>query len=172
MKRTSAALLASLILVASCGARPGADTYMYRPAIASVETRGVLKGGMNYHFSKKQLKRMKNTPLDPQKFVSYLEGQWPLKRIRAYCRPENKWPEGYQNLVPVKRVLETNIHQGAKHEFDRIYVYVSQDDGKGTVYFSDAGRNWRRWTYSLNIVRANDHWAIIKDLPNDFMDRE
>ena len=74
-----------------------------------------------------------------------------------------------QNLVALKCPLETDLFKGKVTGFDRIWVYVSEDDGKNT-YFEDAGRNWHRWTYSLHIVQGTKHWAIIEELPNDFMD--
>jgi hypothetical protein len=61
------------------------------------------------------------------------------------------------------------VHETMKHEFDKIYVYVNDDDGRSN-YFGEAGTKWNRWEYSLNIFRGHDHWVIIECLPNDFVD--
>ena len=86
-----------------------------------------------------------------------------------YCVPANEPPELWQNLVVAKCVLKTDLYPGKVTRFDRIWVYVSEDDGQNT-YFEDAGTNWHRWTYSLNIERGKKYWAIVEELPNDFMD--
>jgi len=61
------------------------------------------------------------------------------------------------------------VHKGKQHNFDKIYVYVS-DEGGESNYYGSLAQTWRRWDYSLNMVRGKDHWAIIDSLPNDFMD--
>jgi hypothetical protein len=83
---------------------------------------------------------MSRTKLGTNRFVAYLEHRWPIKRLRAYCVPKNELPESWQNLVVAKLALETELYAGKVTGFDRIWVYVSEDDGHDT-YFEDAGRN-------------------------------
>ena len=144
----------------------------YAPEICSIETNGVLKGTPFYHFSEEQFQHMAHTPLDAQKFIRYLEAKWPVDRIRKFCKPTNVGRDDYQNLVPLKLLFETNIHTAVRHEFDDIYVYVSEDDGNDRAYYGEAGTRWHRWSYSLNIHKSTMGWAIIEHLPNDFMDRK
>ena len=95
---------------------------------------------------------MSRTNLETNRFAAYLKRRWPIERLQAHCVPANQRPELAQNLVPVKTVLEMDLYQGERTGFDRVWVYVSQDDGKGGTYSEGAGRNWHRWSYSLNIV--------------------
>jgi hypothetical protein len=125
----------------------------------------------SHRFSDAQLKRLAETPLDRELFVRYIEAKWPLDKLRAYCTPENLWPE-CQNLVPQNLCFnewEIPLHRDRQHEFDRVYVYVSDDGGKSN-YFGSAATDWRRWEYSLNVYRGKHYWVIIESLPNDFMD--
>ena len=122
-----------------------------------------------YRFSAAQLERMAKTPLQQEPFVRYIEAKWPLARIESFCKPENRFPDE-QNLVGQNEFGEIPLY-GGQHDFNKIFVYVSEDDGKGT-YFGVAGTNWKRWEYSLNILRGKDQWTIIESLPNDFMDNQ
>lgn len=148
----------------------------YVPAVRSVATNGVFKGSPIYQFSEEQLKHMEATPLDQHKFIRYLEEKWTLDRIRSSCKPANEWRDGLQNLTRADFFFETDIHTTVRHEFDRIYVYVCDYAGSNqpahALYPGSAGTDWHRWTYSLNMSKSNAHWAIIEDLPNDFMDRK
>lgn len=122
-----------------------------------------------YRFSDRQLEQMAKTKLDTNRFIAYIEKRWPLERLEAFCVRSNLWPRGYQNLVAINCPIDAEIHRDKKHRFDRITVYVSEDDGQG-AYVEGAGWNWHRWKYSLNVNRKRDHWGIIEVLPNDFMD--
>jgi tetratricopeptide (TPR) repeat protein len=127
-------------------------------------------GNDSYRFPEAQLKQMARTRLDQTLFLRYMEAEWPLSKLKAYCTPKNRFPEGCQNLVPENDLFgDVLLHVGKKHEFDKIYVYVCEDDGKSN-YFGSLATDWRRWDYSLNVVRGKDHWAIVESLPNDFMD--
>ena len=122
-----------------------------------------------YRFSEEQQARMARTKLDPQRLVAYLEKEWPVSRLQAYCVAKNRSPRGSQNFVAMNRVFEGELHAGKSHGFDIVWVYVDQDDGRGR-YIESAGWDWHRWTCSLNVHRKRDHWEIIELLPNDFMD--
>lgn len=124
---------------------------------------------IGYQFSKAQIAALARVKMDTNRLSAYLEARWPVERLVAYCTPTNLWPEFSQNLVALGSVFATEIHKTQKHPFDRIFVYGSSDDGKGT-YLAEAGSQWRRWRYSLNIYQGTNHWAIIEPLPNDFMD--
>lgn len=124
-----------------------------------------------YRFTEEQLARMAHTPLDADRFVAYIERRWSLKRVQAYCVPKNVWPEGHQNLVGENVKVQTHLFKGQKTGFDRIWVYVNEDDGRST-YYGETGWRWHRWIYSLNMDRGKRFWAIIETLPNDFMDSE
>jgi hypothetical protein len=123
-----------------------------------------------YRFTKDQLASMSRTKLDTNRVVHYLEHRWPIERLRAYCAETNSWHDWYQNLVAHNCVVETEVHRGKKADFDRIWIYVDQDDGRDNTYFGEAGTRWHRWAYSLNTVRDTNHWVVIEQLPNDFMD--
>jgi len=128
-------------------------------------------GDGSYRFSKAQLAEMARTPLDRSLFLQYVETKWPLDKLKSYCTKENIWPEGYQNLVATHLCFhewEIPVHKGKKHDFDKIFVYVS-DDGGESNYYGSLAKTWRRWDYSLNVIRGKDCWAIIESLPNDFM---
>jgi tetratricopeptide (TPR) repeat protein len=129
-------------------------------------------------FSEAQLKEMAKTSLDETLFVRYIEAKWPVSRLKNYCTKDNRWPSGDvtndipapQNLVGKYRSDNLPVHKDTHAGFDNIYVYVCEDDGKDFCYVGSSMTDWRRWEYSLNIFRGKDHWAIIEDLPNDFMD--
>jgi hypothetical protein len=115
---------------------------------------------------------MANTQLDRSLFVRYIESKWPLSKLTAYCTPKNVIPKNLQNLVPDKlgfKEWQIPVHQGKQHEFDKIFVYASEDVGNSN-YSDSLAKNWRRWTYSLNMTRGKDHWTIIENLLNDFME--
>ena len=143
------------------------------PYAPELETEEVLWGGQLpvtvYRFSERQLERMARSKLDMNRFIAYIEKRWSLERLEAFCVSSNLWPRGYQNLVAINCPIDAEIHRDKKHRFDRIRVYVSEDDGQG-AYVEGAGWNWHRWQYSLNVNRKRDHWWIIEVLPNDFMD--
>jgi len=113
---------------------------------------------------------MARTPLDRSLFLQYVETQWPLDKLKSFCTKANLLQD--QNLVPQNLCFnewEIPVHEGKQHGFDKIFVYVS-DDGGESNYYGSLAKTWRRWDYSLNMVRGKDHWAIIDSLPNDFMD--
>ena len=111
---------------------------------------------------------MAKTPLKRDLFVHYIEAKWPLAKIKAFCTPENRFPD-VQNLVGQNEWGEIPLYEGQQHDFDRICVYVSEDDGK-SIYFGTAGTDWKRWEYSLNITRGKEQWTVIETLPNDLVD--
>jgi hypothetical protein len=142
----------------------------YAPELHAVEETPLGGGLMTaYWFSDAQLSRMAQSKLDTNRFIAYVERKWSLTRLQEFCVKSNRWPVGYQNLVALKCPIDVQLHKGIPHEFDRIWVYVSEDDGRGK-YYGGAGWNWHRWKYSLNVVRKRSLWAIIEELPNDFMD--
>jgi hypothetical protein len=142
----------------------------YTPKLQIVETNPFSgKPGVAYRFTEEQLARMSRTKLETNRFVSYVNRRWPIERLQAYCVPLNQRPELWQNLVSKNTVLQMDLYKAESTGFDRVWVYVDQDDGKNT-YFEEAGRNWRRWTYSLNVRKGARDWVIIEELPKDFMD--
>jgi hypothetical protein len=147
---------------------PARDPYI--PALRVIETNLFSRTPtVAYRFAEEQLARMSRTKLDTNRFLLYVERRWSIERLRAYCVSTNKFPEGRQNLVAENCPLDTDLYKGKSDGFDRIWVYVSEDDGHAT-YVGEAGTSWHRWTYSLNTKRGNDHWVIGEQLPNDFMD--
>ena len=141
----------------------------YTPQIRINETNAFTgEPGIAYRFTEEQLARMASTPLETNKFVTYVEKRWPVERLQAHCVASNTLPPMAQNLV-AQPCVQTELFKGKPTGFEKVWVYVAEDDGRNT-YFEDAGTKWHRWTYSLNIERGGSHWVIIEQLPNDFMD--
>lgn len=162
----SAELMQAMIAASQRPATPDP----YAPELHAIELDPYIKREVTvFRFSEAQLARMAHTTLDPQRFVAYVEQKWPLTRLQQFCVASNRFPDGYQNLVAINCPISTNLHKDKPSGFDRIGVYVSEDNGPGT-YIEGAGWNWHRWHYSLNIQRKKTHWVIIENLPNDFMD--
>lgn len=145
-----------------------ADPYI--PKLRTTE-RIEINGGLLtvYRFTEEQLARMAGTKLETNRLVAYLETKWSVERLKAYCTKANRFPKNHQNLVALNCPVEADLHKGGAHGFDRIWVYVSEDNGQGT-YIESAGSNWHRWTYSINVMRGTRHWVIVENLPNDFVD--
>ena len=167
-------VLVSVSGVLSCDAEStnvgGAGSDPYLPKLR-IESTNAFAGGpaTAYRFTEEQLARMARTKLETNRLVAYLEQKWPVERLKAYCTRTNSWPKDYQNLVPQRRPIESDLHKGQSQSFDRVWVYLSEDDGRNT-YFEEAGTKWHRWTYSINVTRGKRHWVIIEQLPNDFVD--
>lgn len=124
-------------------------------------------------FSDAQVKEMAKTSLDKALFLRYIESQWPLSKLKTYCTPKRRLSDMMQNLVgewcfPEVLAVHRDHHDG----FDKIYVYACHDEGMGgeCSYAESLMSDWRRWDYSLNMVRGKDRWVIFGSLPNDFMD--
>jgi hypothetical protein len=166
-----------LFLSASCFLHSEAQTNvngispdLYLPQLRLSETNLFRdKPVIAYRFTQEQLARMSRTKLETNRFVAYLEKKWPIERLKSYCSRKNTFPADYQNLVPQKCPIETDLYKGKARGFDRVWVYVSEDDGQAT-YIGDAGSKWHRWTYSINVSHGKRHWVIIEQLPNDFVD--
>jgi len=142
----------------------------YLPKLRIAETNAFTgEPATAYRFTEEQLARMTRTKLETNRLVAYLEQRWPVERLKAYCAKTNTFPEGYQNLVAHRCPVESDLHKRRAHGFDRVWVYVSEDDGRAT-YFEEAGTKWHRWKYSINVRRGKRHWVIIEQLPNDFVD--
>jgi hypothetical protein len=172
MKLWGLSLIVMSELLAGCRSQSSwsAQGDPYTPRVRVAETNDFTrKPGIAYRFTEAQLACMAGTKLDTNRFVLYVKRRWPIERLRAYCVAANQRPELAQNLVSEKTVVERDLYQGEITGFDRVWVYVSQDDGTNT-YFEDAGRNWHRWTYSLNVDRGGRDLGIIEQLPNDFLD--
>jgi hypothetical protein len=155
---------AMFVVTSSCSHGVPDEQRNYLPSVNN--------GDGSYRFSETQLKEMVRTPLDQGLFLRYVEAKWPLDKLKAYCATHKPMPRGYQNLVAEHRCFNESvipIHKGEQHGFDRIYVYVNDDEGKSN-YYGSLATEWRRWEYSLNLVQGKDHWSIIESLPNDFMD--
>jgi hypothetical protein len=150
------------------GAGAAPDPYLPKLRIAGTNS---LIGGTTtgYRFSDEQLQRMARTKLETNRLIAYLEQRWPVERLKAHCTKTNTFPDGHQNLVAYKCPVETDLHKQRARGFDRVWVYVSEDDGRGT-YQDESAAKWHRWTYSLNVERGSRRWVIIEPLPNDFMD--
>ncbi len=152
--------------------RNDAGTLGFADPLCSRYVPSIDNGNGSHRFSETQLAEMAKTSLDRRLFLQYIEVKWPLNNVKAFCVPDQRLPEGCQNLVPDRLCFgewEIPVHSGKSHHFDKIYVYVSEDDGMSN-YFGSVTPDWHRWEYSLNIVRGRDHWAIIESPPNDFMD--
>ncbi|MCE5267519.1 MAG: tetratricopeptide repeat protein [Planctomycetaceae bacterium] len=124
-------------------------------------------------FSDAQVKEMAKTSLDHKLFLQYIEIRWPLDKLKIYCTPERRFPDTCQNLVGDTCFPETlTVHAGHHDGFDKISVYACHDEGMDgkCSYAGSLMSDWRRWDYSLNMIRGKDHWVIIESLPNDFMD--
>lgn len=159
------------VLTAAANLKPPAVPDPYAPELHAIEKLPLSdKLETVYWFSDAQLERLARSPLDRQRFIAYVKRVWPIGRLREYCVRRNRWAPEYQNLVALNSPFgDVDLYIGDRHGFDRIWVYVSEDLGKGK-YFGSTGWNWHRWTYSLNVSRKDDHWVIIEHLPNDFMD--
>ena len=173
MKRWSVLVLFLAAALAGCqtpnsASVSGADPYTPKLCI-TVTNDFSGRPETAYRFTQDQLARMSRTKLETNRVVRYLEDRWPVQRLRAYCVATNTWPEGHQNLVAHNCPVETELQRGKIAGFDRIWVYVDEDDGHST-YVGETGTKWHRWTYSLNVKRGPNHWAIIEQLPNEFMD--
>ena len=157
------ALLFAMFVASSCSHGVPEEQRKYLPSINN--------GNGSYSFSEEQLKEMAKTSLDRSLFLQYVETKWPIDKLKTYCATHEPMPEGYQNLVAEHLCFnEWNIpiHKGHQ-DFDKIYVYANEDDGTSN-YYGSLAVEWRRWEYSLNLVRGKDRWFIIESLPNDFMD--
>jgi len=142
----------------------------YIPKLRTIETNAFIgKPATAYRFSEEQLARMAGTKLETNRLVVYLEQKWPVERLKAHCSKTNTFPKNYQNLVAIRCPIDTDLYKGRATGFDRVWVYVSEDDGHAT-YIEEAGSEWHRWTYSINVTRGKRHWVIIERLPNDFVD--
>lgn len=141
----------------------GLRSYLPQPVVGEADS---------YRHTDEQRARMARSPLQAERFVPYIEHLWSLKRLRAYCVPKNVMPKDVQNLVVEHLALKTDLFQGQDTGFDRISVYVDDDDGRATYVGKASQTQWHRWTYSLNVKRGKDFWVIIATLPNDFMDSE
>ena len=144
----------------------------YIPRLTSVVTNSFAREPWTvFRFSEKQLNEMALTKLETNRFVAYIEHRWTIDRLEGYCTKTNVFPRRHQNLVAENCPIKTDLHKGKLHDFDRIFVYVNEDDGHAS-YVEDAGRKWHRWAYSINIQRGEHFWVIIEQLPNDFMDSD
>ena len=128
-----------------------------------------------YVFSDQQKARMAKTPLDRELFVRYVESEWPIEKLYAFCTPERANLD-LQGLVPHELLFgtwEIPIYRGINHGFDKLYVYASGDDGNNgfSRYFGEAATEWRRWGYAVIIRKDDKEWETDGCLPNDFMDR-
>jgi hypothetical protein len=174
MKRLCQFILLPLALLTLCQAqsltsRPS-DQDKYIPALQITETNLFNgKPRIAYRFSEAQLALMARSKLETNRVVAHVERRWPLQRLRAYCVPTNAFPHNHQNLGAEICPMKTEIHKGKGAGLGRMWVYVAEDDGRGT-YIGEAGTRWHRWTYSLNVEQGTNHWVIIEQLPNDFMD--
>ncbi|HEX5219918.1 MAG TPA: hypothetical protein VFZ59_10145 [Verrucomicrobiae bacterium] len=168
LMRTAAFFLLLFCFLLGCRTQT-APKRAYTPRIRIAETNDFTgEPGIAYRFTEEQLAHMARTRLETNKFVSYVEKRWPIKRLQAYCVADNTRPPLWQNLV-AQPCVETELFKGKTTGFDKVWVYVGEDDGRNT-YFEETGTRWHRWTYSLNIERAGSQWVIIEQLPNDFMD--
>jgi hypothetical protein len=140
------------------------------PYVPSIQLHN--SGGTYYRFSEAQLQRMRKTPLSRDLFLRFIEKKWPPDGLRAFCKPENRWDPNCQNLVSDGLLFgswKIPVHSDKKLEFDRLYVYMCEDDGSSN-YYGTAGTKWKRWEYSLNIEKGTDVWVFIGSLPNDLVD--
>ena len=154
MKRQFGAVvpLIGCLLLSSCSSGDS----QYLPSVGD---------GDGYRFSEAQLEHMAKTPLKRDLFVRYIQAKWPLEKIKTFCTPENRFPD-VQNLVGQNEWGKIPLYEG-QHDFDRIFVYVSEDDGKSIYHPATL---FRRWEYSLNIIRGKEQWTAIETLPNDLVD--
>jgi hypothetical protein len=115
-----AACISACLLLASCSG------CVDDPYVPSVQKDGA------YQFTQDQLDRMKNTPLNRELFLLFIEAQWTIEKLRSICTPSNRIPLGIQNLVATRLLFdswELPVHHERDHDFDKISVYVSEDRG-------------------------------------------
>jgi hypothetical protein len=82
--------------------------------------------------------------------TKFLEQRWPLAAIQAFCIPERRHNNGYQNLVagfdgPV--VWHGSLYLGVATGFDKIAWYANTKDGRATKF-------------SLGVERGKDFWLL------------
>jgi hypothetical protein len=76
-----------------------------------------------------------------------LERRWPVTAIQAYCTPERRHNESYQNLVALGVVWKGTLHRDIETGFDKIAWYATTIDG-------------RAQEFSLGVDRGKDFWLL------------
>jgi hypothetical protein len=82
--------------------------------------------------------------------TTFLEQRWPLAAIKAFCVPERRHNNSYQNLVrgfDGSVVWEGTLHQSIPTGFDKIAWYANTKDGRATMF-------------SLGVKRGEDFWQL------------
>jgi hypothetical protein len=84
----------------------------------------------------------------PEGFSRLLEQRWSLADIRAFCIPERRHNDMYQNLVvSTPEVWKGRLYADRLTSFDRISWYATVRDG-------------RIQQYSLEAYRGSDFWSL------------
>jgi hypothetical protein len=84
----------------------------------------------------------------PEGFSRLLEQRWSLADIRAFCIPERRHNDMYQNLVvSTPEVWKGRLYGDRPTGFDRISWYATVRDGSIQEY-------------SLEVYRGSDFWSL------------
>jgi hypothetical protein len=127
-------LLLSICLLSGCHKDPGGPT----PPAASPTATPVTVVDAKTAFG------------SPEAMTKFLEQRWPLDAIRAFCIPERRHNNMYQNLVAGfngQAVWEGTLYRGTATGFDKIAWYANTENGRATVF-------------SLGAKRGEDFWVI------------
>ena len=76
-----------------------------------------------------------------------LERRWPLAAIRAYCIPERRHKDEFQNLVAYSPRWDGTLYSGVATGWDKIAWYATTKNG-------------RTDQYSLGVFRDKDFWLL------------
>lgn len=86
----------------------------------------------------------------PEAMTTFLEQRWPLAAIKAFCVPERRHNNMYQNLVkgfdgPV--IWEGALYQGIPTGLDKIAWFANTKGGRVT-------------NFSVGVERGDDFWLL------------
>lgn len=76
-----------------------------------------------------------------------LEQRWSIDSIRAFCIPDRRHNEAFQNLVAFGNTWDGELYANTDTGFDRIFWYATTQNN-----ILDE--------YSLNVQRGNDYWLL------------
>lgn len=83
----------------------------------------------------------------PEALNKLLERRWPVTAIQAYCTPERRHNESYQNLVAFGVVWKGTLHPDIETGFDKIAGYATTKEGRAEEF-------------SLGVDRGKDFWLL------------
>jgi hypothetical protein len=83
----------------------------------------------------------------PEVLTRMLEIRWPIATIQAYCTPERRHDDQYQNLVMEGIVWKRNLYNHTSSGFDKIAWYANTVNGRAK-------------TFSLGVYRGREYWLL------------